>query len=199
MFVLMLIELGLFVSMLIFGVVGVVVFEMWFFVGVVLLFLIGFMFGNFDEDLCELFGCCVYLLILFFGFVFGNGIDLNVIVKSGLLGIVFGFVVIVVMGVLLILVDKFVGGGNGMVGFVVLLMVGVVVVNLVIIGEMILKFKLMVLVVMVIVVIVCFVMVIFVLILMVMWVKWVVRVLGVLVRVVVWVGNGGVIEYEGYV
>lgn len=166
----MLVELGLLVSMLIFGVMGIVVFELRLFVGVVLLFLIGFMLGNFDSELCELFGCCVYLFILFFGFVLGNGIDLYVIVKSGFFGFLFGFMVIVIIGVLFILVDKFIVGGNGVVGLVVLFMVGVVVVNLVIIGEMIFWFKFLVLVVMVLVVMVCLVMVIFVLILIVIWV-----------------------------
>lgn len=47
---------------------------------------IGFTLGNLDEDLRELFGRCVHPLIPFFGFALGNGIDLNVITKSGLPG-----------------------------------------------------------------------------------------------------------------
>ncbi|MEB4734178.1 2-keto-3-deoxygluconate permease, partial [Burkholderia contaminans] len=115
-FVLMSIESGPLVSMLILGATGVAVFETRLFVGAVLPFLIGFTLGNLDEELRELFGRCVHPLIPFFGFALGNGIDLNVIAKSGLPGIALGLAVIVVTGVPLMLADKLLGGGNGTAG-----------------------------------------------------------------------------------
>jgi 2-keto-3-deoxygluconate permease len=95
-FVLMSVESGPLVSMIILGATGVAFFEPRLFVGAVLPFLIGFALGNFDSDLRELFGRCVHPLIPFFGFALGNGIDLNVIVTSGLPGVVLGLAVIVV-------------------------------------------------------------------------------------------------------
>lgn len=50
-FVLMLLEFGLFMMMIILGIVGIVLFELYVFVGVVLLFLVGFVLGNFDFEL----------------------------------------------------------------------------------------------------------------------------------------------------
>lgn len=47
----MLLEFGLFMMMIILGIVGIVLFELYVFVGVVLLFLVGFVLGNFDFEL----------------------------------------------------------------------------------------------------------------------------------------------------
>lgn len=44
-------EFGLFMTMIILGIVGIVLFELYVFVGVVLLFLVGFVLGNFDFEL----------------------------------------------------------------------------------------------------------------------------------------------------
>lgn len=103
-------------------------------------FLIGFTLGNLDEELRELFGRCVHPLIPFFGFALGNGIDLNVIAKSGLPGIALGLAVIVVTGVPLMLADKLLGGGNGTAGLAASSTAGAAVANPAIIGEMIPKF-----------------------------------------------------------
>jgi 2-keto-3-deoxygluconate permease len=198
-FVLMSIESGPLVSMLILGAAGVAVFETRLFVGAVLPFLIGFTLGNLDEDLRELFGRCVHPLIPFFGFALGNGIDLNVIAKSGLPGIALGLAVIVVTGVPLILADKFVGGGNGTAGLAASSTAGAAVANPAIIGEMIPKFKPMVPAATAIVATACLVTAILVPILTAMWAKRAARVSGVPVRVAARVGNGGAIEHEGHV
>jgi 2-keto-3-deoxygluconate permease. len=115
-FVLMSIESGPLVSMIILGATGVAFFEPRLFVGAVLPFLIGFALGNLDSELREFFGRCVHPLIPFFGFALGNGIDLNVIVTSGLPGVVLGLGVIVVTGIPLILADRWIAGGNGAAG-----------------------------------------------------------------------------------
>lgn len=140
-FVLMSIESGPLVSMLILGAAGVAVFEPRLFVGAVLPFLIGFALGNLDTDLREFFGRCVHPLIPFFGFALGSGIDLNVIFKTGLAGILLGFGVIVVTGIPLILADKFIGGGNGTAGIAASSTAGAAIANPTLIGEMIPRFK----------------------------------------------------------
>jgi 2-keto-3-deoxygluconate permease len=143
-FVLMSIESGPLVSMIILGATGVAFFEPRLFVGAVLPFLIGFTLGNLDSALRELFGRCVVPLIPFFGFALGNGIDLNVIVKSGIPGVLLGLAVIVITGIPLILADRFIAGGNGAAGLAASSTAGAAVANPSIIGEMIPRFKPMV-------------------------------------------------------
>jgi 2-keto-3-deoxygluconate permease len=140
-FVLMSVESGPLVSMIILGATGVAFFEPRLFVGAVLPFFVGFALGNLDHDLRDLFGRCVHPLIPFFGFALGNGIDLNVIMKSGLAGVVLGFGVIVVTGIPLILADRWIAGGNGAAGLAASSTAGAAVANPAIIGEMIPRFK----------------------------------------------------------
>jgi 2-keto-3-deoxygluconate permease len=140
-FVLMSIESGPLISMLVLGATGVAFFEPRLFVGAVLPFFIGFVLGNLDTDLRDLFGRCVHPLIPFFGFALGNGIDLNVIVTSGIPGILLGLGVIVVTGIPLILADRWLAGGNGAAGLAASSTAGAAVANPAIIGEMIPRFK----------------------------------------------------------
>ncbi|SNB77793.1 2-keto-3-deoxygluconate permease [Arboricoccus pini] len=140
-FVLMSIESGPLVSMLILGAAGVAYFEPRLFVGAVLPFLIGFGLGNLDADLRELFGRCVLPLIPFFGFALGNGIDLNVIVQSGFAGLVLGLGVIVVTGIPLMLVDRFIADGNGTAGIAASSTAGAAIANPTLIAEMLPQFK----------------------------------------------------------
>ncbi|WP_025602762.1 2-keto-3-deoxygluconate transporter [Burkholderia sp. WSM2230] len=140
-FVLMSVESGPLVSMMILGAAGVAFFEPRLFVGAVLPFLIGFALGNIDSDLREFFGRCVHPLIPFFGFALGNGIDLAVIAKSGMAGVLLGLAVIVVTGIPLILADRWIAGGNGAAGLAASSTAGAAVANPAIIGEMIPGFR----------------------------------------------------------
>lgn len=140
-FVLMSMESGPLVSMVILGAAGVATFEPRLFVGAVLPFLIGFVLGNLDNDLRMLFGRCVHPLIPFFGFALGNGIDLHVVASAGVPGLLLGLFVIVVTGVPLILVDRFIGGGNGAAGLAASSTAGAAVANPTLIAEMIPRFK----------------------------------------------------------
>lgn len=140
-FVLMSIESGPLVSMLILGSTGVAIFEGRLFVGAVLPFLIGFVLGNLDKELRELFGRCVHPLIPFFGFALGCGIDLHVVAKSGPPGVLLGLAVVVITGVPLIFVDRLIGGGNGTAGLAASSTAGAAIANPAIIGEMIPRFK----------------------------------------------------------
>ncbi|WP_423761713.1 2-keto-3-deoxygluconate transporter [Burkholderia sp. NLJ2] len=199
-FVLMSIESGPLVSMLILGAAGVAVFETRLFVGAVLPFLIGFTLGNLDADLRELFGRCVHPLIPFFGFALGNGIDLNVIAKSGLPGFALGLAVIVVTGVPLIFADKFIGGGNGTAGLAASSTAGAAVANPAIIGEMIPKFKPMVPAATAIVATACLVTAILVPILTAMWARRAARASGAsLPLMAARPAHGSPIEHEGHV
>jgi 2-keto-3-deoxygluconate permease len=140
-FVLMSVESGPLVSMLVLGATGVAVFEPRLFLGAVLPFVIGFTLGNLDGELRSFFGRCVHPLIPFFGFALGCAIDLNVIVKSGLPGLLLGLAVIVVTGAPLILADIFLGGGKGTAGLAASSTAGAAIANPTITGDMIPKFK----------------------------------------------------------
>lgn len=140
-FVLMSIESGPLVTMLIMGTSGLATFEPRLFVGAVLPFLIGFALGNLDSELREYFGKASNVMIPFFAFALGNTIDLNVITKTGFLGILLGISVIIITGIPLMLADKFIGGGNGTAGLAASSTAGAAVTNPLIIGEMLPEFK----------------------------------------------------------
>ncbi|MDQ0856952.1 2-keto-3-deoxygluconate transporter [Bacillus sp. V2I10] len=134
-FVLMSLESGPLVTMLILGTTGLAAFEPQAFVGAVLPFLIGFILGNLDTDLREFFSRAVHVMIPFFGFALGSSIDLTVIAKTGLAGIILGILVIVVTGIPLMLADKFLGGGNGTAGLAASSTAGAAVANPMIIAN----------------------------------------------------------------
>lgn len=135
-FVLMSLESGPLVTMMILGSTGLAAFEPHVFVGAVLPFLVGFILGNLDHDFREFFSKATHTMIPFFGFALGNTIDLNVIVQTGLAGIVLGIFVIFITGIPLMLTDKFIGGGNGTAGLAASSTAGAAVANPMIIAEM---------------------------------------------------------------
>lgn len=135
-FVLMSLESGPLVTMLILGTTGLAAFEPHVFVGAVLPFLAGFILGNLDSELRDFFSKATHTMIPFFGFALGNSIDLAVILKTGLAGIILGILVIIITGIPLILADKFIGGGNGTAGLAASSTAGAAVANPMIIAEM---------------------------------------------------------------
>ncbi|WP_121612279.1 2-keto-3-deoxygluconate transporter [Mesobacillus foraminis] len=135
-FVLMSLESGPLVTMLILGSTGLAAFHPQAFVGAVLPFLIGFILGNLDQELRVFFSKATQTMIPFFGFALGNSIDLTVIAKTGVAGIILGLLCIIVTGVPLILADKYIGGGNGTAGLAASSTAGAAVANPMIIANM---------------------------------------------------------------
>lgn len=135
-FVLTSIESGPLVTMMILGSSGVASFEPQLFVGAVMPFVIGFALGNLDHELRDLFGRATQTMIPFFAFALGNTIDLGVILKTGLLGILLGIGVIIITGIPLMLADKFIGGGHGGAGLAASSTAGAAVTNPMIIAGM---------------------------------------------------------------
>lgn len=115
-FVLMSLESGPLMTMVILGASGIASFEPHVFLGAVLPFLIGFILGNLDEDLRVFFRNGVQTLIPFFAFALGNTINLQVILQTGMAGILLGIIVVIITGIPLVIADKFIGGGNGTAG-----------------------------------------------------------------------------------
>lgn len=112
---LMSLESGPFLTMLTLGVAGLSAFPWPTLVGAILPLAAGMVLGNLDRELREFLGRAVPVLIPFFAFALGAGIDLKNVWQSGLLGLALGLLVVAVSGVVLVLADRL-SGGNGVAG-----------------------------------------------------------------------------------
>ncbi|TEW54324.1 2-keto-3-deoxygluconate transporter [Psychromonas sp. RZ22] len=140
-FILMSVESGPLVTMLILGTSGVATFQPHLFVGALLPFIVGFILGNLDKDLKEFFTAGVVIMIPFFGFALGNGIDLRVLLETGFAGVLLGVGVIIITGIPLILADKYIGKGDGTAGIAASSTAGAAVATPFLIAEMAPEFK----------------------------------------------------------
>jgi 2-keto-3-deoxygluconate permease len=112
---LMSLESGPFFTMFTLGVAGLAAFPIPAFIGTILPMLLGMLLGNLDRDMREFLSRAVPVMIPFFAFGLGNTMDLTIVWKSGLLGLLMGVGVVAVTGTVLILADR-VTGGNGVAG-----------------------------------------------------------------------------------
>jgi 2-keto-3-deoxygluconate permease len=109
------IESGPFLTMLTLGVAGLSAFPWQALVGAILPLALGMILGNLDPELRQFLGRAVPVMIPFFAFALGAGIDLTSVWKAGLLGLGLGVFVVVVTGVVLFIADRLTGG-NGTAG-----------------------------------------------------------------------------------
>jgi len=109
------IESGPFLTMLTLGVAGLSAFPWQALVGAILPLALGMILGNLDPELRQFLGRAVPVMIPFFAFALGAGIDLTSVWKAGLLGLGLGVFVVVVTGVVLFVADRLTGG-NGTAG-----------------------------------------------------------------------------------
>jgi len=108
-------ESGPFLTMLTLGVAGLSAFPWPAMLGAILPLALGMLLGNLDRDLREFLGRAVPVLIPFFAFALGTGIDLKNVWQSGLLGLCLGLAVVLISGAALFLADR-VSGGTGIAG-----------------------------------------------------------------------------------
>jgi 2-keto-3-deoxygluconate permease len=108
-------ESGPFLTMLTLGAAGLAGFPWQAMVGAVLPLVLGMIAGNLDKDLREFFGKAGPVLIPFFAFGLGCGLDFKKVAASGLTGILLGVGVVVVTGTALFFADRLTGG-NGIAG-----------------------------------------------------------------------------------
>ncbi|GEO27074.1 2-keto-3-deoxygluconate permease [Alicyclobacillus acidoterrestris] len=111
----MMMESGPFLTMVTFGATGLGHFPWQFLVGTIIPFVFGMVLGNLDGEMRGFFGNGVNVLIPFFSFALGAGLNLTNVAKAGYLGIFLAILVIVTTGSTLFLADKFTGG-NGTAG-----------------------------------------------------------------------------------
>lgn len=101
---------GPFLTMVTLGVAGLANMPILPLVGVVLPLLIGVVLGNLDEDLRKFLLNGGMVLIPFFAFSLGAGLDFNTIINAGLPGILLGVITTFFGGIFNILSDRAVGG-----------------------------------------------------------------------------------------
>jgi 2-keto-3-deoxygluconate permease len=92
------------------GVAGLSAFPWPTMVGAILPLAAGMALGNLDPELREFLGRAVPVLIPFFAFALGAGIDLTAVWRAGLLGLGLGLFVVAVTGVVLWSADRLTGG-----------------------------------------------------------------------------------------
>lgn len=105
-------ESGPFLTMITLGVAGLSAFPWPTLVGALLPLAFGMLLGNLDRDLRVFFGGAVPVLIPFFAFALGAGIDIKTVWQSGLLGLLLGLAVVVFSGIVLFTADRLVGGSG---------------------------------------------------------------------------------------
>ncbi len=109
------IESGPFLTMLTLGVAGLSAFPWQALAGAILPLVVGMILGNLDRELREFLGRAVPVMIPFFAFALGAGINLASVWRAGVLGVGLGVFVVLVTGVALWTADR-VTGGTGVAG-----------------------------------------------------------------------------------
>jgi 2-keto-3-deoxygluconate permease len=101
---------GPFLTMIALGVAGLATMPLLPLVGTILPLLIGVVLGNLDEDLRKFLLAGGMVLIPFFAFSLGAGLDFQTIINAGLPGILLGVITTFFGGIFNILSDRAVGG-----------------------------------------------------------------------------------------
>jgi 2-keto-3-deoxygluconate permease len=111
----MTLESGPFLTMVTLGVAGLSSFQWPALVGAILPLVAGMILGNLDRELRDFLSKAVPVMIPFFAFALGTGLNLTQVWQAGLLGLGMGVAVVVVTGIPLFFADRLTGG-NGVAG-----------------------------------------------------------------------------------
>lgn len=114
-YTIMTLESGPFLTMITLGVAGLSSFQWPALVGAILPLIVGMILGNLDKDMRDFLGKAVPVMIPFFAFALGTGLDLTKVWQAGLLGIAMGVGVVILTGIPMFIADRLTGG-NGVAG-----------------------------------------------------------------------------------
>jgi 2-keto-3-deoxygluconate permease len=114
-YTIMSLESGPFLTMVTLGVAGLSAFPWQTLVGAILPLVVGMIIGNLDREMRDFLSRAVPVMIPFFAFALGAGLDLSKVWQAGLLGLGLGVAVVVVTGIPLFFADRLTGG-NGVAG-----------------------------------------------------------------------------------
>src|SRR3954464_15487740 len=106
----MCLESGPFLTMVTLGVAGLSAFPWQTMVGSILPLAVGMLLGNLDREMRDFLKRAIPVMIPFFAFALGTGLDLSKIWQAGLLGLCLGVAVVVVTGIPLFFADRLTGG-----------------------------------------------------------------------------------------
>lgn len=109
------IESGPFLTMVTLGAAGLSAFPWQTLLGAVIPLIVGAILGGLDPEMRVWLSRATPILIPFFAFALGAGIDLAAVWHAGLLGLLLGVAVFVISGTLLVLADRL-SGGRGVAG-----------------------------------------------------------------------------------
>lgn len=109
-YTIMSLESGPFLTMVTLGVAGLSAFPWQTLVGSILPLMIGMLLGNLDREMREFLSRAIPVMIPFFAFALGTGLDLTKVWQAGLLGLGLGVGVVAVTGIPLFLADRATGG-----------------------------------------------------------------------------------------
>jgi len=104
------VESGPFLTMVTLGVAGLSAFPWPTLVGSILPLALGMLLGHLDREMRAFLSKAVPVLLPFFAFALGAGLDLHKVWQAGLLGIGMGVGVVIVTGIPLYLTDRLTGG-----------------------------------------------------------------------------------------
>ncbi|PVE21124.1 2-keto-3-deoxygluconate permease [Microvirga sp. KLBC 81] len=109
-YTIMTLESGPFLTMVTLGVAGLSAFPWQTMVGSILPLAVGMILGNLDREMRAFLSRAIPVMIPFFAFALGAGLDLTKIWQAGLLGLALGVAVVVVTGIPLFFADRLTGG-----------------------------------------------------------------------------------------
>ncbi|ABD89951.1 2-keto-3-deoxygluconate permease [Rhodopseudomonas palustris] len=109
-YTIMTLESGPFLTMVTLGVAGLSAFPWQTLVGAILPLIVGMIIGNLDREMRAFLSRAVPVMIPFFAFALGTGLDLTKVWQAGLLGLGMGVAVVVVTGIPLFFADRLTGG-----------------------------------------------------------------------------------------
>lgn len=109
-YTIMSLESGPFLTMVTLGAAGLSAFPWQTLVGSILPLAFGMLLGNLDKNMREFLGRAVPVMIPFFAFALGAGLDLHKVWTAGLLGVGMGVAVVAVTGTALFFADRLTGG-----------------------------------------------------------------------------------------